>query len=346
MTRYFFSSVTRISDLADVDFTVQPLPRELWQMGDYVVGEVNMRPNPNVRLEVRSGRTIEMMEGHLVIGAFARRFATLEAVGDWRDIGEDLQMDNLGGGGVFGRLTSKSPFLPNLISLTYKGHVLINDEKKRMVDYLDQLPPRTFTLPVIMVIGTSMSAGKTTVARILIRQLKEMGLRIVGAKLTGSGRYRDVLSMRDAGADHIFDFVDAGLPTTVCSPAEYEAAIDYLLTLMAGVDADVAVVEVGASPLEPYNGEIAVSRITSHVRWTVLCASDPYAVVGLMTAYGRRPDLVAGVTTNTEAGIILVEKLSNVKALNLLDRESMWELREMLRLALGDKHAHVLGRTA
>ncbi len=334
MTRYFFSSVTRISPLDELPFTVEPLPRELWSAGDYVVGEVNSRASPLVRLEMRSGRTIEVMEGHLVIGAFARRFATLEAVGDWRDIGDDFVMDNMGGGGVFGKVTSISPFLPTLISLTYRGHVLVHGEKTRMQDYVQKAPLRPLTIPIILVIGTSMSAGKTTVARIIVRQLKDMGLRVVGAKLTGSGRYRDILSMRDAGADYIFDFVDAGLPTTVCPSDEYKPALTNLLSRIAAVEADVAVVEVGASPLEPYNGDIAVAQIEANVRWMVLCASDPYAVVGLIAAYGRTPDLVAGVTTNTEAGTVLVEKLAGVKALNLLDRESVWELREFLRDAL------------
>ena len=103
---------------------------------------------------------------------------------------------------------------------------------------------------------------------------------------------------------------------------------------MAAVEADIALIEVGASPLEPYNGEIAVEKISENIRWTVLCASDPYAAYGLMKAYDRTPDLIAGVATNTEAGIDLAHKLTGVKSLNLLDRESLWELRDMLRKAL------------
>ncbi len=334
MSRYFFSSITRITPLPDLPFSVEPLPREMWAGGDYIAGEVNHRPSPLGRVEVRSGRTIEVMEGHIIIGAFARRYATLETVGDWREIGEDLLMDCLGMGGVFGKMTSISPFLPTPIPLTYKGHVLIHGEKCRMQDYVAQLAPRPFLLPVIMIIGTSMSAGKTTAARVIIRQLKDMGLKVVGAKLTGSGRYRDILSMRDAGADYIFDFVDTGLPTTVCPSRQYQEALERLLARISVVDVDVAVIEVGASPLEPYNGDIAVKHISENVRWLVMCASDPYAVIGLIEAYGRTPNMIAGVTTNTEAGIELVTKLTGIKALNLLDRESTWELRQLLRTAL------------
>ena len=44
-------------------------------------------------------------------------------------------------------------------------------------------------------------AGKTTVAKVIIRHLRHAGLRVAGTKLTGAGRYRDVLSMSDAGAE-------------------------------------------------------------------------------------------------------------------------------------------------
>jgi len=141
--------------------------------------------------------------------------------------------------------------------------------------------------------------------------------------------------MRDAGADYIFDFVDVGLPTTVVQTEAYREKLDILLSLIANVNVDVAVLEIGASPLEPYNGDVAIEAIQEFVNYTVLCATDPYSVVGVMTAYGQKPDLVAGVATNTEAGIALIEKLSGIKALNLMDREALWEVRDLLRTAVG-----------
>ena len=67
-------------------------------------------------------------------------------------------------------------------------------------------------MPVVLLIGTSMSAGKTTTGRIIVHELKRAGLRVAGAKFTGAGRYRDVLAFGDAGADTIIDFVDAACP--------------------------------------------------------------------------------------------------------------------------------------
>ncbi len=66
-----------------------------------------------------------------------------------------------------------------------------------------------------------MSAGKTTTGRLIVHELHDMGHKVIGAKLTGAGRYRDVLSFRDAGAAAVFDFVDAGLPSTVEPEAKF-----------------------------------------------------------------------------------------------------------------------------
>ena len=61
----------------------------------------------------------------------------------------------------------------------------------------------------------------------------------------------------------------------------------------------MAVGEVGASPLEPYHGPVAIEAIEPSVALSVLCACDPYALVGAMAAYGRGADLVTGPATNT-----------------------------------------------
>ena len=161
-----------------------------------------------------------------------------------------------------------------------------------------------------------------------------MGLKVVGAKLTGAARYRDVLSFGDAGARAVFDFVDAGLPSSVCDASLYRDSLNYLLSLIASHEPDVVVAETGASPLEPYNGDIAKEMIRDKVRFKLLCAQDPYAVVGVQAAFQRAPDLVAGGAANTDAAIRLVQKLAGLPALNLVDPATHGRLREMLCKAL------------
>jgi len=192
-----------------------------------------------------------------------------------------------------------------------------------------------YETPTILIIGTSMSAGKTTTARFIIRHLVARGLRVAGAKLTGAGRYRDILSMRDSGAATIVDFVDAGLPSSVCEPERFRHAAACMLSTIEAAGADVAVIEAGASPLEPYNGDLAVEALGDRVCLTVLAASDPYAVLGVQQAFGLKPDLVTGIATNTIAGIDLVQRLTGIQALNVKDAGSVERLGRLLDDAFG-----------
>jgi hypothetical protein len=187
-----------------------------------------------------------------------------------------------------------------------------------------------FNTPVVLIVGTSMSAGKTTTAKILIRQLKLAGLKVVAAKLTGAGRYRDTLGMLDAGAEFITDFVEAGLPSTILPGKEYVKALKNMLGSIQKQNADIVVIEIGASPLEPYNGTYAIKFINPYVKFRVLCASDPYAVFGVMKAFGSKPDLVSGIATNTLGGRQLIKKLCNVRSLNIIHPECHAALQKLL----------------
>ena len=328
--RYIHSSVTRISSLQSEKFTVEPVTKDEWQTGDYIVGEVLNTSGHLKNIELPNGRIMETYQGDLVVGALGQRAATLEAVGDWRSIGNDLRFEALTPAGLFGKATSLSMYLTPLLPLVYKGHVKLHDKKLNMRDCVSQTKRKDFTLPVILIIGTSMSAGKTTTGKIIVHQLKEQGYKVCAVKLTGAARYRDVLSLGDAGADHIYDFVDAGLPSTVCEKDEFIHSMHVLLNKISRHEVDVVVAEAGASPLEPYNGSVVYEQLRSNICYTVLCASDPYAVVGVADAFDLKPDLVTGGATNTSAGVELVEKLTGYKALNLFEKSSVTKLTESL----------------
>jgi hypothetical protein len=333
--RHFLSSVTRIAPFDRVAFTVEMLPRPDWASGDYVVGEVTDVTGPLRFVELTSGRMAEVSAGDLVVGAFGERAATLEACGSWQAMGTDLRMHALTSAGLFGRMTSKSPYVSETIALRYRGHVVIGGRRQRMRDYALRPIGQAFELPVVLTIGTSMSAGKTTACRIMVRELRSAGLKVAGAKVTGAARCRDMLALLDAGADPVFDFVDAGLPSTVCDETHYRGALATLLDHVGNSGADVLVAEAGASPLEPYNGATAIRTLAPHVRCTVLCASDPYAVSGVIDAFDLQPDLVAGGAANTEAGSALVARLTGLEALNLLQESSLPRLRAVLQERLG-----------
>lgn len=341
MSTRVYGSLARIADFRNSNFDVQSLHRSEWAMGDYVEGEVVGPITDLYHIEDRSGHMVRVEPGDWVIGALGDRAATLEGVGSWRDICTDGEMNALTSAGLMGRYTSFSMLLAEPLRLRYRGHLCRNNHKVCMSAFSVTANTHAFNVPTVMLVGTSMSAGKTTTGRRVCKELDRAGLFVVGTKLTGAGRYRDILSYFKTGATEIFDFVDAGLPSTVVPEADYRAAIRPLLNHINDLQPDFVVAEAGASPLEPYNGAALIDELGDNVVCTILCASDPYAVVGVQQAFGLRPDLVTGPATQTSAAVELVYKLTGLRGINIIDPEKMGEFRSFLDEQLsfsGDGH--------
>jgi hypothetical protein len=332
MSHCHYTSLTRISPLRDEAWTTRELPRDEWATGDYVLCEAEVRGHD--LLELDSGRMARIASGDLFIGALGDREATLEATGTWRELGADGVADVLTSAGLLGKLLSKSPFLPTLVRGHYRGHVVLGDAKATMARFAQPASGGALATPTVLLVGSSMSAGKTTAGQTVVRQLARRGYRVVAAKLTGAGRYRDILHMADAGAEWIFDFVDAGLPSTATPEDDYRPVLDRLLARTAAVPADVAVIEIGASPLAAYNGLTALAAIRDQLRLTLLAASDVYSVHGFEQLVGLRPDVVVGPAANTLAGVALVAEHTGIKALNLAESADAEILAHLLEEAL------------
>ena len=334
MSQTFLASLTRISDLDKSPFDVRAFERSQWQNGDYVLTEAAEPASELYQVELPTGDMVPVNPGDTIIGAFGSREATLEGVGSYAAVTSN-RMHMLTAAGLFGRFTSFSIMLPRPMSVIYRGHVVRDGRKVRMRDFALRTEARQFSVPTILMVGTSMSAGKTVTGRRVCEILSAAGFKVVGSKLTGAGRYRDIASFRKCGAREVYDFVDVGLPSTVGPEAEFRAAIRHLLSHIDGRRPDFMVAEAGASPLEPYNVAAAMDELGNNIRCTILCASDPYAVVGVRDAFALNPDLVAGRAAQTSAAVELVKKLTGLHALNVIDRRTIPEFRRFLEDRLG-----------
>ena len=344
MSTRVYGSLARIADFRNSNFEVQQLPKSMWATGDYVEGVVFGTPTFHYHMEDRIGHMVRVEPGDWVIGALGDRAATLEGVGSWRDVGDDGVMHALTSAGLMGRFTSFSQLLAEPLQVRYMGHLCRLGRKVRMGDFAIRAQTHAFNIPTVLVVGTSMSAGKTTAGRRVCKELDRAGRYVIGSKLTGAGRYRDILSFLKTGATEIFDFVDAGLPSTVVSEEEYRAAIRPLLNHINDLGPELLVVEAGASPLEPYNGAALMDELGDHIVCTILSASDPYAVVGVQQAFGLVPDIVTGPATQTSAAVELVRKLTGLPALNLIDPKAKEPFRQFLQARLGlSEHRNASG---
>ena len=330
MTQTFLASLTRIADFDVNPYDVRGLNMDNWNCGDYVLVEVTGLRSELYAVESCSGEMVPVQAGDQIIGALGDREATLEGVGSYSAV-ERGEMHALTSAALLGVFTSYSILLPKPLSVKYRGHIVRDDQKVVMSQFAIKSELTRFAVPTILIVGTSMSAGKTVTGRRICEVLSNEGLNIVAAKLTGAGRYRDVASFKRAGATQIFDFVDAGLPSTVVPETEFRAALRPLLSHISKLRPDFLVAETGASPLEPYNVAAAIEELGENICCVILAASDPYAVVGVEKAFGMRPDLVTGPAANTSAAVALVRKLADLPALNVIDRRTLPTLREFLQ---------------
>ena len=329
MNRTIIGSLARIADFENVPYDINMTEHSSWGNGDYVLGEITGPANELYTIETCTGEIVPVHAGDEVIGALGRRAGTLQGVGDYLSV-KNGRLDTLTSAGLFGAYTSLSKLLSKPISLSYRGHIVRQGRKVQMSDFAVRSKTRKFTVPTILIIGTSMSAGKTVTGTLACKVLAASGLKVTGTKLTGAGRYRDILSFQRAGASEIYDFVDAGLPSTIVPQDEFRTAIRPLLSLIDEHQPDVMVAEAGASPLEPYNGAAIMDELGDAIRCVILAAFDPYAVVGVQQAFGLTPDLVTGLATSTTAAIALVDKLTGIQGINVLDPASFPAFRGLL----------------
>ena len=194
--------------------------------------------------------------------------------------------------------------------------------------------------PIVLIVGSSMSCGKTVTGKIIIDIIKNgLGIKkVIGAKFSGGGYRHDTNEMLEAGASNAIDFVDAGYSSTVMPAKDYrELALPKMLGLLSEFEADCIVAEIGASPLEPYNGVEVLKELAGYPKlFLVLCATDAYAALGLCSALKPesldfQPDLVCGMAANNSAGIALIKKLTGLPALNLGGGSDSDELQKMLK---------------
>ncbi len=166
------------------------------------------------RIELEHGRRAPLFVGDEILVCYGHRYAPDQFESE---VPQDLKMCHLvAGGGIASRclLRHDTAKLPTLI----QPLGLVGDAQGKplnMADWaLDEVAvkrPRPF---VIVVVGTSMNAGKTTSAAYLIKGMSRSGMKVGAAKLTGTGAGGDRWLMQDAGAFEVVDFTDAGYAST------------------------------------------------------------------------------------------------------------------------------------
>lgn len=155
---------------------------------------------------------------------------------------------------------------------------------------------------LIVVAGTSMDSGKTTAGAHLVRGLTRAGLRVGAAKITGTGACNDYFLMKDAGADPVLDFTDAGHVSTYrVTEAAIRRISETLFAELGRRGVDVAVVEVADGLIQSETAAVLGAEwLREAIDGVVFCAQDAMgarAGVDWLRERGHEVIAVSGLLT-------------------------------------------------
>ncbi|MBS1705091.1 MAG: hypothetical protein JST40_04400 [Armatimonadetes bacterium] len=300
--------------------------------GSVVVGRILNDKSTYNQLEDVNGRMSTLQSGDLIVGALGHRNALQGYEGTLPTsarIGETLQVLNLGG--VIGECVSFNRDVGPPFNLEVLGQVLVFPDFNSRVGKPANIAMKALassdhvaSVPVVYIAGTCMNAGKTAAACALIRALSRAGLRVGGAKLTGVSLVRDILAMRDYGAEWSFDFTDTGVTTSWAESSQ--ASARSIFAELAKRGAEVIVAETGDGIMGEYGVQAILGDKDLMARSAafILCANDPVGVAGglgfLESEFGIKADIVAGPATDNRVGTRFVELTFGVRAINARSR--------------------------
>jgi hypothetical protein len=287
-------------------------------------------------LQLPDGRRRRLFEGDEIVVAYGNRYAPnqFEAVVP-RSFGP---CDLVAGGGVAARVLSwHGKITKEATQITPLARIAgATDAPANLKDYalpsLDRIPtpqPRT-----LVVCGTSMDSGKTQTAAFLVKGLSLAGLRVGFAKVTGTGSGGDTWLLKDAGANPVLDFTDAGLASTYLEPAwEIERVFTTLVGHLAQANVDAIVLEIADGVLQVETAALLKSPLFSaSVDGVIFASGDAMgALAGENWLRRNRLPLIAlsGVVSSSP---LQRQEAAKSTGLPVLDRQDL--LREQTALGL------------
>ena len=294
--------------------------------GDIVaVRVVENRQNSNP-LELGNGRLATVNFGDIVIGVLGNRRALKGFVGTVPKklaVGDHLHVLNLGG--IIGQLSGSQQGLERPIQVEYLGSVVDSSgnfasiRKNAIKPESDYLSP----VPLVLVSGTCMQAGKTKVAGELVKRFRHHHYKVAAAKLTGIACLRDTLLMEDYGAIKTLSFLNCGLPSTI-EVNDVGQLAKGIVKELNKENPDVIIIELGDGLLGYYNVDSLFNdeQIMTATAAIPLCANDFAGVFGaiqFLKEKGVGVDVVSGPATDSPMAVDFIENQLGTPAANALN---------------------------
>jgi hypothetical protein len=270
--------------------------------GDLVVAEVE-RLGTHDHVEDPHGSRVRLDPGDLVVGVCGGRYAT-EVYEGYVPTGARTHL--LTAGGLIGTVAAAHEAHADPTTLEVAGRLV--DGRLRplsLEDFARPLPPlspATGSPITVAVLGTSMSAGKTTTAAAIVRGFARAGFAPGAGKVTGSGSGKDRWSYQDAGAHALLDFLDFGMPSTFGYPLNrLGATMTAIRDGLASEGCDVVVLEIADGLLQEETAWLA-RRLPGFADAVVFAAVDALSAragVALLREIGVLVRAVSGLVTRS-----------------------------------------------
>jgi hypothetical protein len=318
--------------------------------GVLVAAEVLNNKSRYNTLELTSGRMAQVKRGDIIVGALGHRKALFGYSGhlpEKLNAGDVIQLLNLGG--VLGICDSINPnqgqpfdcrVLGVVLEFPYLGERIGVPARVGTQAQTESLPLDVGGVPVVAFAGTCMDSGKTAAACAVISRFRHHGLTVDAFKSTGVALRRDILAMEDAGARHTGIFSDHGIVATTSENAP--GLTRRLLHTLAEERPDVITFELGDGLLGAYGVEAILhdAEIRSALSAVVLCANDPVGAWGgvklLRENFEIEPVVVTGPATDNQVGLEIIERRSEVRAVNALTHGA--DLGDLIQAGIGIPH--------
>jgi hypothetical protein len=272
-------------------------------------------------LEFTSGRIGALVEGDILPVVLGKRQALREYSGDiptYLDVGDTLFL--LCESGIVGEIRGRNEAYGTPMQVRVLGGVIAEGKHLNIKDVaIKRRECLDTSAPIIGVVGTCMSIGKTTAICKLIKHFRHLGLKVASVKLTGVASTQDPDKVRDAGADPALSFMDGGLPCTCGNPRE---VVEVALGLLHEVNTrqpDLIIAEFGDSILGEYHVEHLLRHpdIQRQICSFIVATGDFVAAWGakeLLHQYGIPITVITGPVANNETGALYVEKHLHIPA--------------------------------
>ncbi len=304
------------------------------EMGTVIAAQVLQDKSVYNELELATGRFSVLKKDDIIAVALGGRAGLKGFAGHLpKSIKTDDVIHLLNMGGVAGICTSANvqevgePLRIRVLGGIARNGKLLNigDAKK-----YEPVAKMKNDIPLIIITGASMDAGKTTVAAEVIKTLGRIGMKIAGAKVTGVGAMRDLYKMEDYGVYETVSFVDAGITSTAHVDDKTivettKGALEYL----ARGNPDAIMVEFGDGIMGRY-GVLPVLKdkeIQRNVRLHIGCAREPVGAVKLAemcAEIGLPIDVMSGPVTDNEVGKDIIQESVGILTYNAFNGPNDW----------------------